>query len=111
MPLAPPINSQTILRSRVQLLGDEQVEETEEVPLIDIEIEVEGQQTLPRHGGGRGRRGASSSSLVPPDAFQIILERIDDLRDVADEHSSTLVANQDQINMLATKFDSFTHQP
>ena len=111
MPPTPPIDSQTILRSRIRIPGDEHDEETKETPPINIETKVEGQQPLLRHGGGRGRRGASSSSLVPPDAFQIILERIDDLRDVADEHSSTLVANQDQINMLATKFDSFTHQP
>ena len=56
---------------------------------------MEGQQPLPRHGGGRGRRGASSSSSVPPDAFQIILERIDGLQDVIDEHSNKLVAIQD----------------
>ena len=81
MTLSLSINSQTILKSRVWLHGDEQVEKTE----------MEGQQPLPRHGGGWGRRGASSSSSVSPDTFQIIRERIDGLRDVADVHSNRLV--------------------
>ena len=72
---------------------------------------MEGQQHLPTHGGGRRRRGASSSSSVPPDAFQIILERIDGFWDAADEHSNRLVDIQDQINVLVAKFDSFTQQP
>ena len=65
----PPIDSQTILRSRIQIPGDEHVEEIEEAPPANIETKVEGQQHLPTHGGGRHRRGTSSSSLVPPDAF------------------------------------------
>ena len=73
MPLTPPINSYKILRSRVQLPGDEHAEETEEAPPVDTEIEVEGQQSFPRHGGGRGRREASSSSLVLLDAFRSYL--------------------------------------
>ena len=92
MPLTPPINSKTILRNRVRLLGDEHTVETKEVPPVDIEPKVEGQQPLLRHGGGQGCRGASSSSSVPPNAFQIILERIDGLRDVADKNSKRLVA-------------------
>ena len=71
---------------------------------------MERQQNLPTHGGGRRRRGASSSSLVPLNAIQIILERINGLWDLADEHSNRLVTIQDQINMLVAKFDSFTHQ-
>ena len=63
------INSQIILRSKVRILGDEHAEETEEASLADTETEVEGQQPLPRPGGGRGRRGASSLSSVPPNAF------------------------------------------
>ena len=63
------INTQTILRSRVQLPGDEQVEEPEEAPLVDTKTEVEGQQPPPRRSGGQGRSEDSSSSSVPPDAF------------------------------------------
>ena len=92
MPLTPPINSQKILRSKVRLPGDEHAEETKEAPPTDIKIEVEGQQPLPRHGGDGGRREASSSSSIPPDTFQLILERIDGLHDVTDEHSNKLVA-------------------
>ena len=106
----PPIDSQTILRSRIWISGDDHAEETEEAPSTDTKTEVEGQQHLPTHGGGRRRRGASSSSSVPPDAFQIILERIDGFSDAADEHSNRLVDIQDQINVLVAKFDSFTHQ-
>ena len=108
---SPFINFQTILRSTVRLLRDEQVEETEEAPLANTKIEVEGQQPPLRYGGGRGRRGALSSSSVPPDAFQIILERINGLCDVADEHSNRLVAIQNQVNLLVAKFNSFTYQP
>ena len=103
------INIQTILRSRIRIPRDEQVEEPEKAPPTDIEIETEGQQPPPRRGGGQGRSGASSSSSTPPDAFQIILERIDGLRDVAIEHSKNFAAIQDQINLLVAKFDNFTH--
>ena len=107
----PPIDSQTILRSRIQIPGDEHAEEIEEAPPADTETKVEGQQHLPTHGGGQRRRGASSSFSVPPDAFQIILERIDGFWDAAHEHSNRLEAIQDQINVLVAKFDNFTHQP
>ena len=69
MPPTPPIDSQTILRSRIRISGDDHAEETEEAPPTDTGNEVEGQQHLPTHGGGRHRRGTSSSSLVPLDAF------------------------------------------
>ena len=47
---------------------------------MDIKIEAAGEPSSSR---GRGKRSrASSSSAVPLDAFQIILERIDELRDV-----------------------------
>ena len=59
---SPSINTQTILRSKIRIPGDEQAEEPKEAPLFNTEIEVEGQQPPPRRGGGRGRSGASSSS-------------------------------------------------
>ena len=105
------VNSQTILRSRVHLLGDKQAEEPKPAPPVDIETRAEGQQPPLRRGGGRGTSKASSSSSVPPDAFQIILERIDGLRNVQTKHSNSLAAIQDQINLSSAKFDSFTHQP
>ena len=76
---------------------------------MDTETEAEGQPSNSRSRGKRSR--ASSSSVVPLDAFQIILERIDGLRDVQNEQSDRLIAIQEQINLLSAKFDSFTTQP
>ena len=111
MSVPPSINSQTILRSRVHLPGDEEAGEPEQAPPTDIETEAEGQPSSSRRDGGRGRSKASSSSSMPPNAFQIILERIDGLRDVQTKHSNRLTTIKDQINLLTAKFDSFTNQP
>ena len=92
MSVPPSINSQTILRSRVHLPVDEQANEPKQASPIDPKTELEEQQPSPRRGGGQGRSGASS---VPPDTFQIILERIDGLRDVQTEHSTNLISIQD----------------
>ena len=73
---------------------------------MDTETEAEGQPSRSRSRGKRSR--ASSSSAVPLNAFQIILERIDRLRDVQNEQSDRLTAIQEQINLLSAKFDSFT---
>ncbi|KAK9996512.1 hypothetical protein SO802_021198 [Lithocarpus litseifolius] len=88
---------------------DEKAEEPKEEPPVDTEAESEGQQPPPRCGGSQRRSEASSFSSVPRDAFQIILERIEGLRDVATMYSTSLAAIQDQINVLTAKFDSFTH--
>ena len=41
----------------------------------------------------RGKRSRASTSLaIPSDAFQIILERIDGLREVQNEHTDRMVA-------------------
>ena len=53
---------------------------------------------------------ASTSLKVPPDAFQIILERIDGLREVQNEHIDRMEAIQDQLELLSAKFDSFSTQ-
>ena len=75
---------------------------------METKTEVEEQPSSSRGHGKRSR--ASSSSAVPPDAFQIILERIDGLQDVQNEQSDRLAAIQKQMNLLSTKFDSFTTQ-
>ena len=111
MTVPPAINAQTIIKSRVCLLGDEEANDLEQEHPMDTETEVEGQPPFSRKGGGRGRSEASSSSSVPLDAFQIILERIDDLREVQTKHSNRLTTIQDQINLLTAKFDSYTNQP
>ena len=75
---------------------------------METETEAEEQPSSSR---GRGKRSrASSSSTVPLDALQIILKRIDGLRDVQNEQSNKLVAIQEQMNLLSAKFDSFTTQ-
>ena len=75
---------------------------------MDIETKAAGEPSSSR---GRGKRSrASSSSAVSLDAFQIILERIDVLRDVQNEQYDRLAAIRDLMNILSTKFDSFSTQ-
>ena len=100
------INTLTITRIRVRLPGDEEEGNQQEGEPMETETEAEGQPLSSRGHGKRSR--ASSSSTVPSDAFQIILERIDGLRDVQNELSNRLAALQDQMNILSAKFDSFT---
>ena len=64
MSVPPSINSQTILRSRVHLPGDEQAKEPKQAPPADTETEAEGQQPPLRDG-----LEASSSSSVPLNSF------------------------------------------
>ena len=64
--------------------------------------------STPKRSGKRTR--ASTSSYTPPDAFQIILERLDGIRGVQTEHSERMRAMQDQIEILSVKLDSFTTQ-
>ena len=99
------INKLTITRIRVCLLGHEEEGDQEEGEPMDTEIEAAGEPSSSRGHDKRSR--ASSSSVVPSDAFQIILEWIDGLKDVQNEKSHRLVALQDQMNILLAKFDSF----
>ena len=100
------INTLTITRIRVLLLGDEEEGDQEGGEPMETETKAGGQPPSSRGHGKRSR--ASSSSIVPSDAFQIILERIDGLRDVQNEQSNRLAALQDQMNLLSAKLDSFT---
>ena len=75
---------------------------------MEIEIVAAGQASSSRSRDKRSR--ASTSSEVPPNAFQIILERIDGLREVQKEHTNRMAAIQDQLNILSTKFDSINTQ-
>ena len=88
MSVLSAINSQTIIRSRVHLPGDEEADDLEQEHPLEIETEVEGQPYSSRRGGGHERSEASSSLSIPPDAFQIILEKIDGLREVQTKHSN-----------------------
>ena len=75
---------------------------------METKAEAAGQASTstPRRSGKRSR--ASTSSNTPPDAFQIILERLDGIRRIQTEHSERIAAMQDQIDILSVKFDSFT---
>ena len=88
------INKLTITRIQVRLPSDEEEEgDQAEGEPMDTETKAAGQASSSR---GRGKQSkASSSSAVPPDAFQIILERIDGLREVQNEHNDRLAALQD----------------
>ena len=109
MPTPLAINALTIARIKVLLSGDEEEGDLAQGEPIDTETKAEGQPSTSWNRGKRSR--ASSSSIVPLDAFQIILERIDGLREVQNEQFDKLTTIQEQINLLAAKFDSFTNQP
>ena len=111
MPTPPTINALTITRSKVHLLGDEEEVDPAQEQLMDTETKAKGQPSLSQKVYYRGRSRASSSSAAPPGAFQIILERINGLQEVQNEHSDMLTTIQEQINLLAAKFDNFTDQP
>ena len=83
-PMSTPsaINKQTFKRISVHLPGEEdEGDEGESVPM-ETEAEAVGQvsTSTPRKSGKRTR--ASTSSDIPPDAFQVILERLDGIREV-----------------------------
>ena len=111
MPTPSAINNQTIIRIQVQLPSDvdEEGAEQEEGNPMDTEVEVVGQSSTSRSRAKRNR--ASTSSAVPLNAFQIILERIDGLREVQNQHTERMTAMQDQLDVLSAKFDSiYTNQ-
>ena len=76
---------------------------------MDTEAEVVGQSSTSRSRAKRIRD--STSSATPPDAFQIILDRIDGLGEVQNQHIERMTAMQDQLDVLLAKFDSiYTNQ-
>ena len=76
---------------------------------MDTDAEATGQTPISRSRAKRNR--ASTSSAAPPDAFQIILERIDDLKEVQNQHTERMTAMQDQLDVLLAKFDNiYTNQ-
>ena len=111
MPTPSAINKQTIIRIQVQLPGDvdEEGAKQEEGDPMDTEVEAAGQFSTSRSRAKRSR--ASTSSTAPPDAFQIILERIDGLRKVQNQHTERMTTMQDQLDVLSAKFDNiYTNQ-
>ena len=94
MPIPSAVNKQTIIRIQVQLSGDvdEEGAEQEEGDPMDTEAEAAGQSPTSR---SRAKRNwAFTSSATPPDAFQIILERIDGLKEVQNQHTERMTAMQ-----------------
>ena len=76
---------------------------------MDTEAEAVRQTSTSRSKAKRNR--ASTSSAAPPDAFQIILEKIDGLREVQNQHTERMTTMQDQFDVLLAKFDSiYTNQ-
>ena len=71
---------------------------------METEAEAVGQTSTSKSRGKRSK--ASTSSTMPLDAFQIILERIDGLREVQNKHTNRMTAIHDQLNILSAKFDS-----
>ena len=108
MPTPSVINKLTIIRIQVRLPGDEEVGDQAEGDQMETETVTARQTSTPRSQGKRSR--ASTSSEVPLDAFLIILERNDGLREVQNEHIDRMEAIQDQLELLSTKFDSFSTQ-
>ena len=111
MPTPLAINKQTIIWIQVRLPGDvdEEGAEQEEGDPMEIEAEAIGQTSTSRSKAKRSR--ASTSSAVPLDAFQIILERIDGLREVQNQHTERMTAMRDQLDVISAKFNSiYTNQ-
>ena len=111
MPTPLAINKQTIIQIQVHFSGDvdEEGAEQEEGDLMETKVEAVGQTSTSRSRAKRSR--ASTSSAVPLDTFQIILERIDGLREVQNQHIERMTAMQDQLDVLSAKFDSiYTNQ-
>ena len=111
MPTPLAINKQTIIQIEVRLPGDvdEEGAEQEEGDPMDTEAEATGQSSKSRSRAKRNK--ASTSSATPPDALQIILDRIDGLREVQNQYTERMIAMQDQLDVLSAKFDSiYTNQ-
>ena len=106
MPTPSVIRKLTIIRIQVRLLGDEEEGDQGAGDQMETKTVAAGQASSSRSRGKRSR--TSTSSEVPPDAFQIILERIDGLREVHNEHTDRMAVIQDQLDLLSAKFDSFS---
>ena len=59
---------------------------------MDTKAEAAGQASTSRSKVKRNR--ASTLLAAPPDAFQIILERIDGLREIQNQHTKRMTAMQ-----------------
>ena len=108
MPTPLAINKLTIIRIQVRLPSDKEEGDQGEGDQMETETVATGQASSSRSRGKRSK--ASTSSEVPLDALQIILERIDRLREVQNEHTNRMATIQDQLDLLSAKFDSYSTQ-
>ena len=109
-PMSTPlaINRQTFKRISVRLPGEEDEDDEGKCDPMETEAEAVGQASTSTLGRRGKRTRESTSSDIPPDAFQIILERLDGLREVQTKQSERMAAMQDQLDVLLAKFDSIT---
>ena len=90
MPTPSAINKLTIIKIQVRLPSDEEEGDQGEGDPMETETMVSRQVSSSRSRGKTSR--ASTLSKLPLDAFQIILERIDGLREVQNEHTDRMAA-------------------
>ena len=102
------INKLTIIGIQVCLPGDEEEGDQGDGDQMETETVAAGQASSSRSRDKRSK--TSTSSEVPLNTFQIILERIDGLREVQNEHIDRMAAIQDQLDLLSAKFDRFSTQ-
>ena len=76
------VNKQTFKRISVRLPGEEDEGDEGEGDLMETEVEAASQTSTSTLGRRGKRTRASTSSNIPPDAFQVILERLDRLRKI-----------------------------
>ena len=93
MPTPLAINALTIAQIKVRLPSDEEEGNQVQGEPMDTKIEAEAQPSSSQSRGKRSR--ASSSSTVSLNAFQIIVERIDGLRDVQNKQFDRLTTIQE----------------
>ena len=109
-PMSTPsaINKQTFKRVNVHLPSEEDEGDEGEGAPMETKAEAVGQALTsnPRRSGKRTRASTSSDILL--DAFQVILERLDGIREVQTEQSEKIAAMQDQLDVFSAKFVSFT---
>ena len=90
MPTPLVINKLTIIRIQICLPSDEEEGDQGDGDQMKTKTTAAGQTSSSRSRGKRSR--TSTSSEVPPNAFQIILERINGFKEVQNEHTDRMAA-------------------
>ena len=90
MPTPLVINKLTIIMIQICLPSDEEEGDQGDGDQMKTKTTAAGQTSSSRSRGKRSR--TSTSSEVPPNAFQIILERINGFKEVQNEHTDRMAA-------------------